>query len=223
MNMEIKVLQNIFASNRQYADEIRALLKTKKIFMIDMMGSPGSGKTRVNDRLIASLKERYRIAVIEADVSTTKDAEKLAVHNVPVIQIETGLFGRECHVESSWVKKCLLEFDLDKLDFIIIENIGNLVCPAEYELGDDMRVVVLSIAEGEDKPLKYPLMFSSSRIVLLNKIDLLPHLSYDLDEVKKNIKSVSPQMRIFEASAVTGQGFEAFIDYLAQKIDEKIG
>jgi hydrogenase nickel incorporation protein HypB len=220
--MEIKVLKNIFASNKQYADEIKVLLKKKKIFMIDMMGSPGSGKTRVTDRIIASMKDKYRIAVIEADVSTTKDAEKLAVHNVPIIQIETNLFGRECHVESSWVKKCLEDFDPDKIDFVIIENIGNLVCPAEFELGDDIRVVVLSIAEGEDKPVKYPLMFSSSQVVLLNKIDLLPHLSYDIDEVKKNIKSVNPQMEIFEASAVTEQGFDAFIDYISQKIEEKI-
>jgi hydrogenase nickel incorporation protein HypB len=220
--MEIKVLKNIFASNKQYADEIKVLLKKKKIFMIDMMGSPGSGKTRVTDRMIASMKDKYRIAVIEADVSTTKDAEKLAVHNVPIIQIETNLFGRECHVESSWVKKCLEDFDLDKLDFVIIENIGNLVCPAEFELGDDIRVVVLSIAEGEDKPVKYPLMFSSSQVVLLNKIDLLPHLSYDIDEVKKNIKSVNPQMKIFGASAVTGQGLDAFIDYISLKIEGKI-
>jgi hydrogenase nickel incorporation protein HypB len=220
--MEIKVLKNIFASNKQSADEIKALLKQKKIFMIDMMGSPGGGKTRVTDRMIASLKDKYKIAVIEADVSTTKDAEKLAVHNIPIIQIETNLFGRECHVESSWVKKCLEDFDLEKLDFVIIENIGNLVCPAEFELGDDIRVVVLSIAEGEDKPVKYPLMFSSSQVVVLNKIDLLPHLSYDLDEVKKNIKSVNPQMKIFGASAITGQGFDAFIDYIAEKIEEKI-
>jgi hydrogenase nickel incorporation protein HypB len=220
--MEIRILKNILASNKQFADEIRALLKTKKIFMIDMMGSPGSGKTKVTDRLIASLKDKYRIAVIEADVSTTKDAEKLAVHNVPIIQIKTDLFGRECHVESSWVKKCLLDFELNKLDFVIIENIGNLVCPAEYELGDDMRIVVLSIAEGEDKPLKYPLMFSSSQVALLNKIDLLPHLSYDLNEVKSNIKSVNPGMQIFEASAVTGQGFDEFINYIAQMIEDKI-
>ena len=220
--MEIKILKNIFAANEAVADEIRDILRQKKIFMIDMMGSPGGGKTAVTDRIISSLKSKYRIAVIEADVSTAKDAEKLAVHNIPIIQIETNLFGRECHVESSWVKKCLEDFDLENLDFVIIENIGNLVCPAEFELGDDLRVVVLSITEGEDKPVKYPIMFHTSQAVVLNKIDLLPYLKYDLAEAKQNIASVNPAMRVFEASAVTGQGFDAFISYLEENIERKI-
>ena len=220
--MEITVLKDIFSSNAQVASEIKDLLKKKKIFMIDMMGSPGGGKTTVTDRIIASLKNKYRIAVIEADISTTKDAEKLAKHDIPIIQIETNLFGGECHVESSWVLRSLEKFDLDKIDFVIIENVGNLVCPAEFELGDDLRVVVLSLTEGEDKPAKYPLMFRTSQTVILNKIDLLPHLIYDLNEVKKNIKSVNPDMKLFEASAITGQGFDAFLTYLSDLIDKKI-
>ncbi len=220
--MEIKILKNIFESNAQVAGEIKDLLRQRKIFMIDMMGSPGGGKTTVTERIINSLKDKYRIAVIEADVSTTRDSEKLARHGIQIIQIETNLFGRECHVESSWVKKCLEDFDLDNIDFVIIENIGNLVCPAEFELGDDTRVVVLSITEGEDKPVKYPLMFSSSQTVILNKIDLLPYLNYDINEVKENIKSVNPGMEIFEVSAVTGQGFEALINSIDEKISRKI-
>ena len=220
--MEITVLKDIFSSNQQVAGEIKNLLKKKKIFMVDMMGSPGGGKTTVTDRIIGSLKGKYRIAVIEADISTTKDAEKLAKHDIPIIQIETNLFGGECHVESSWVLRSLEKFNLDNIDFVIIENVGNLVCPAEFELGDDLRVVVLSLTEGEDKPAKYPLMFRTSRTVILNKIDLLPHLNYDLNEVKKNIKSVNPDMKIFEASATTGQGFDAFLSYLTDLIDKKI-
>lgn len=220
--MEIKVLKDIFESNVQSANEIRDLLKKKKIYMIDMMGSPGGGKTTVTDRIISSLKKKYRIAVIEADISTTKDAEKLAKHDIPIVQIETKLFGGECHVESAWVLRCLEKFDLDNLDFVIIENVGNLVCPAEFELGDDERIVVLSITEGEDKPAKYPLMFNSSKTVILNKIDLIPHLNYDLKEVRKNIKSVNPDMNIFEASAVTGKGFDDFLKYLKENIDKKI-
>jgi hydrogenase nickel incorporation protein HypB len=220
--VEITVLKDIFASNAQVANEIKDLLKKKKIFMIDMMGSPGGGKTTVTDRIIGSLKNKYRIAVIEADISTTKDAEKLAKHDIPIIQIETNLFGGECHVESNWVLKSLEKFDLDTINFVIIENVGNLVCPAEFELGDDLRVVVLSLTEGEDKPAKYPLMFRTSQTVILNKIDLLPHLNYDLNEVKKNIKSVNPDMKVFEASAITGQGFDAFLSYLTGMIDKKI-
>ncbi len=220
--MEITVLKDIFESNVQVANDIKELLKKKKIFMIDMMGSPGGGKTTVTDRIVNSLKDRYKIAIIEADISTTKDAEKLAKHDIPIVQIETNVFGGECHVESSWVQKCLEKFDLDSLDLVIIENVGNLVCPAEFELGDDVRIVVLSLTEGEDKPAKYPLMFNTSQTVILNKIDLLPHLNYDLDEVRKNIKSVNSNMIIFEASATTGEGFDTFLDYLTENIDKKI-
>ncbi len=220
--MEITILKDIFESNAQVANEIKDLLSKKKIFMIDMMGSPGGGKTTTTDRIINSLKDKYRIAIIEADISTSKDAEKLAKHDIPIVQIETNIYGGECHVESTWVQKSLEKFDLDNLDLVIIENVGNLVCPAEFELGDDVRVVVLSLTEGEDKPAKYPLMFNTSQTVILNKIDLLPHITYDLDEVKKNIKSVNPDMKIFEASAVTGEGFDAFLDYITGMIDKKI-
>lgn len=220
--MEITVLKDIFESNAQVANEIKDLLLKKKIFMIDMMGSPGGGKTTVTDKIINAFKDRYRIAIIEADISTTKDAEKLSKHDIPIVQIETNIFGGECHVESTWVQKSLEKFDLDNLDLVIIENVGNLVCPAEFELGDDIRVVVLSLTEGEDKPAKYPLMFRTSQCVILNKIDLLPHLNYDLNEVKKNIKSVNPDMTIFEASAITGEGFDKFLDYMDGLIAKKI-
>lgn len=219
--MEIKVLKDIFEANTKKADEIRAILREKKVFMIDMMGSPGGGKTTVVDKIIDSLKKKYKIAIIEADVSTSNDSEKLARHDIPIIQIETNLFGRECHVESSWVMKCLDDFNLDELDFVIIENIGNLVCPAEFELGDDMRVVVLSITEGEDKPVKYPLMFNTSKVTILNKIDLLPYLNFDMDEVVKNIRTVNPEMKIFEASAATGKGFDDIIDFFDKEIQKK--
>ena len=220
--MEIKILKDIFSSNIQVSNEVKDTLAQKKIFMIDMMGLPGGGKTAVIDRIISSLKEKFRIAIIEADVSTSKDSERLVAHDIPIIQIETNLFGRECHVESSWVKKCLEDFDLDKIDCIIIENIGNLVCPAEFELGDDIRIVVLSITEGEEKPVKYPLMFNTSQATILNKIDLLPHLQYNMDEVRNNIRAVNPEMKIFEASATTGEGFEDVVNFISEKIEKKI-
>lgn len=220
--MEIKVLKDIFESNEEMADQTRALLAEKKIYMIDIMSSPGSGKTTITDRIITALKDDYRIAVIEGDIKTTKDAEKLAKHDIPITQIETSLFGGDCHLESSWIRKCLDGFDLDSLDFVIIENIGNLVCPAEFELGDDERVVVLSVTEGEDKPAKYPLMFNSSQTLLLNKIDLLPYLDYSMDEVMQNIRKANPTINIFKMSSKTGEGFDAFITHLRNNIEKKI-
>ncbi len=219
--MEIKVLKDILASNESRAEEIRSLLKEKKVYMVDFMSSPGSGKTTLLDAVIGRLKSRYRIAVIEGDIKTTRDAERLAGHDVPIVQIETSLFGGDCHLESSWIRKCLEGFDLNALDLIIIENIGNLVCPAEFELGDDERVVVLSVTEGEDKPVKYPLMFNSSHTLLLNKVDLLPHLDYSVDEVMENIKRVNPKMTVFRTSAKTGEGIDEFVAHLAENIEKK--
>ncbi|MBN2158511.1 MAG: hydrogenase nickel incorporation protein HypB [Spirochaetes bacterium] len=221
--MEIKILQDIMQSNKNVAGEVKALLESKKIYMIDMMSSPGSGKTMLTDRLIGALKERYRIAVIEGDIKTTRDAERLAKHNIPIFQIETDRFGGDCHLESSWVKNCLEQFDLDSLDLVIIENVGNLVCPAEFQLGDDERIVVLSVTEGEDKPAKYPLMFNTSDTLVLNKIDLLPHLDYSMDELMANIKNVNPKIEVFQVSAKTGEGMDSLVQHISAGIDGKKG
>lgn len=220
--MEIKILKDILEINKNAAAEIKDLLKKKKVYMIDMMSSPGSGKTTLNDMLINELKKKYRIAVIEGDIKTTKDAERLARHNIPIFQIETDRFGGDCHLESTWIKKCLDQFDLDNLDLVIVENIGNLVCPAEFQLGDDERIVVLSVAEGEDKPAKYPLMFNSSDTMVLNKIDLLPYLDYSIDELMDNLKKVNPKITVFQVSAKTGAGIEPLIQHISGNIDKKI-
>ena len=220
--MEIKVLKDIFESNKERAVEIKELLAKKKVYMIDLMSSPGSGKTTITDKILSELKGDYRIAVIEGDIKTTRDAEKLSKHNIPIIQIETALFGGDCHLESSWIMKCLEQFDLDSIDLVIIENIGNLVCPAEFELGDDERIVVLSVTEGEDKPLKYPLMFNSSATMLLSKTDLLPHLDYNVDEALENARRANPKINIFKVSSKTGEGFGDFIAHLRRSIDAKI-
>ncbi|MDY6934797.1 MAG: hydrogenase nickel incorporation protein HypB [Spirochaetota bacterium] len=220
--MEIKILKNIFESNVEMAGSIRDLLIQEKVYMIDIMGSPGSGKTTLTDKIVTSLKDEYRIGIIEGDIKTTKDSEKLTKHKVPIVQIETSLFGGDCHLESSWIKKSLEEFDLSIIDLIIIENIGNLVCPAEFELGDDERIVVLSVTEGEDKPVKYPLMFNTSKTLILNKIDLLPYLDYNLEEVKDNIRRVNPNMNLFQLSATSGEGYNRFIEYLRTNINNKL-
>ncbi len=221
--MEIKILQDILKSNKDVAGEIRQMLREKNVYMIDMMSSPGSGKTTLNDKIIGKLKEKYRIGVIEGDIKTTKDAERLAKHDIPIIQIETDRFGGDCHLESTWIKKCLEGFDLDKLDLVIVENIGNLVCPAEFEIGDDERMVVLSVTEGEDKPAKYPLMFNTCRTMVLNKIDLLPYLDYSMDELMKNLSNVNPGMKVIQVSATKGDGMDELITHISRNIDKKIG
>ena len=220
--MEIKILKDILELNKNAAAEVKDLLKRKKVYMIDMMSSPGSGKTTLNDKLIGALKKKYRIAVIEGDIKTTKDAERLAAHNIPIFQIETDRFGGDCHLESTWIKKCLDQFDLDNLDLVIVENIGNLVCPAEFQLGDDERIVVLSVTEGEDKPAKYPLMFNTSDTMVLNKVDLLPHLDYSMDELMDNLKKVNPTIKVFQVSAKTGAGMEPLLKHISDNIERKI-
>jgi hydrogenase nickel incorporation protein HypB len=219
--MEIKILQDILESNKNAAAEVKEILRQKKIYMIDMMSSPGSGKTTLNDKLIGALKSKYRIGVIEGDIKTTKDAERLAKHDIQIFQIETDRFGGDCHLESSWIKKCLEQFDLNSLDMVIVENIGNLVCPAEFQLGDDERIVVLSVTEGEDKPAKYPLMFNTSETLVLNKTDLLPHLDYDMKEMLDNLKKVNPTIRIFQVSAKTGEGMDALAAHISDRIEAK--
>ncbi len=221
--MEITILQDILHTNKEMAAEVAAILKEKKVYMINMMSSPGSGKTTLVDKVIGRLKDSYRIAVIEGDIKTTKDAERLSKHAIPIIQIETERFGGDCHLESSWIRQCLDQFDLGALDLIIIENVGNLVCPSEFQLGDDERIVVLSVTEGEDKPAKYPLAFNSSHTMVLNKIDLLPHLEYNMDEMETNLKKVNPGMNVFRVSAVKGDGIEEFAAHLSRKIDAKKG
>ncbi|MBN1531171.1 MAG: hydrogenase nickel incorporation protein HypB [Spirochaetes bacterium] len=219
--MEIPVLQDILHTNKEMAAEIADLLKEKRVYMINLMSSPGSGKTTLVDKLIGKLKDRYRIAVIEGDIKTTKDAERLVKHGIPVIQIETERFGGDCHLESSWIRQCLDQFDLESLDLVIIENVGNLVCPSEFQLGADERVVVLSVTEGEDKPAKYPLAFNTSQTLILNKIDLLPHLEYSMQELEANLKRVNPAMEAYRVSATKGDGIEKLAAHLAARIDAK--
>lgn len=219
--MKIQILKDILQSNREMASEIISLLNDKKIYMVDIMGSPGSGKTTLIEKIISVLKDRYKIAVIEGDIKTTKDAERLVQHNIPIIQIETERFGGDCHLESSWVKKCLDSFDLDSLDFIIIENVGNLVCPAEFELGDDERIVVYSITEGEDKPVKYPLVFNTSKTIIINKIDLLPYLDFELEELNNNLWKVNPNIKKFQVSAIKDDGMDTLITHFVENIDKK--
>ena len=216
--MEIKVMANILDKNEQIAAEVNKLLSERGIFVFNLLGSPGSGKTSLLERTIAALKDELRMAVIEGDLFTSKDAERIARHGVPVVQINTG---GGCHLDASMVKNVLDKLALDDLDLIIIENVGNLVCPAEFNIGEDVKVTVLSITEGEDKPLKYPLIFKQSRVAILNKIDLLPYTEFNLQAAVDDITSINPHITLLEASCRTGEGLDRWFDWLRHQVESK--
>ncbi len=216
--MKIKVLKDVLAANEAISQEIQSLLSKNKVLAINVMSSPGSGKTRILEKTIEALKPGLSAGVIAGDVATTRDAERLSKHTKSVVQIDTDAFGGKCHLEAQWVKKALSSFDLSRLDVLFVENVGNLICPTGFNLGEEIKVVVLSVTEGEDKPLKYPSMFSTAHAIIINKIDLLPHLDFDMKALRKNVKDVAPRASVFELSASSGEGMERWIDWLSSRI-----
>jgi len=221
--MEIKVLKKILETNEKMADENRRFLREKGILCVNMMSSPGSGKSTIIERTVEKLGDRFKFGVIEGDIQTTLDAERMARLGVETFQINTGPFGGDCHLEAGWIRAALNEMKLDGLDFLFIENIGNLVCPAEFDVGSHLNAVVLSTPEGEDKPLKYPFMFRVSHVMLVNKIDLLPHLDMDVEALRKNVLGVNPGLKIIEISAKTGQGIDRWIELLLAEREKLTG
>jgi len=220
---EIKVVRRVLDANDIMAGQNRRLFKKRNVFVLNMMSSPGSGKTTTLEKTLTRIMPEIRSAVIVGDICTTNDADRLACSGAPVVQINTDEFGGDCHLAAHVIEKALDGMDLDNLDLLIVENIGNLVCPAEFDIGEDCRVVVLSVTEGEDKPAKYPLMFRECDAALLNKIDLLPYLDYDRRAAVNTILQVHPGMPIFELSAKTEEGFEPWIEWLKNKVKSKVG
>jgi len=218
--MEIKVLEEVLAANELIAREINALLSENRIFGVNMMSSPGSGKTTILEKTIEALMPEVNVGVIAGDVATTRDAERLSEHNASVIQIDTDTFGGACHLEAQWVKRALPTFDLKKLDVLFIENIGNLICPSGYNLGEHIKVVVVSVTEGEDKPIKYPAIFSMAHVVLVNKIDLLPHLDFDIVKLRAHINNVAANSIVFELSARSDEGMDKWVEWLKLRVKE---
>lgn len=213
--MKIQVVTNILAANDRIADENRALFAAKKIYVINLMSSPGAGKTSLVERTILALRDRFRIGVIEGDIQSTYDAERVAALGIPVVQINTG---GGCHLDANMIREALPGLDLDAIDLLIVENVGNLVCPAEFHVGEDAKVMILSTAEGADKPLKYPLIFQASQVMLLNKMDLMPHLDFDLAKARREALTLNPDLEIFEVSCRTGEGLEGWFDWLAKRV-----
>lgn len=214
--MKVKVVTNILEANDRIAAENRKLFSDAGVFVMNIMSGPGAGKTSLLERTIQALAGTLRIGVIEGDIAGSDDAERIEKHGVPVVQINTG---GGCHLDANMIREVLDEFPLKELDLLIIENVGNLVCPAEFNLGENMKVMLLSIAEGHDKPLKYPLMFQESSALVLNKIDLAPYTDADLGKIKKDSLSLNPNLKIFEVSCKTGDGigeWTAWLQYLVK-------
>jgi hydrogenase nickel incorporation protein HypB len=219
--MEIKIVKKILAKNDAAAGELRALFAQKKILAVNLMSSPGSGKTALLDKTLSVLGGSLRVAVIEGDIATTLDSERLARHNVPLVQVNTDTFGGDCHLEANMIAGAVEQLALDALDLLFIENVGNLVCPAEFDLGEDMKVALLSTTEGEDKPLKYPLMFKVCGTTLITKCDLTEVLEFDVDAAQANVLNVNPDTRVLRTSAKSGQGVDAWIALLKERLAAK--
>ena len=212
--VHVKVLEGVLDANATIAAANRADFDRSHVTVVNLMSAPGAGKTALLER-VAHRLDGVRVGVLEGDVQGTLDAERIASLHVPVTQIETGSgFGGECHLDANMVRSAIPSLPLAEIDLLLIENVGNLVCPAEFAVGEDFRVMVSSVTEGEEKPLKYPLMFRASDLVIVNKIDLLPHLDFDLDRFLRNLDEVHPDVPRLLVSARTGEGVDAVREWL---------
>lgn len=213
----ITIERKVLEKNDVIAEDIRNKLKQHKIFSFNLVSSPGSGKTSVVEQTIKYLKNKIAIGVIEGDVQTDLDAQRVEQLQVPVAQIVTN---GGCHLEAGLVRDALINLDYSKLKVLIIENVGNLVCPSGYDLGEDLKVVILSTTEGEDKPLKYPSMFRRASVLIINKIDLLPYVNCSIEKIKQNALTINPELIIFEVSCVTNEGIDKWCDWILTNINK---
>lgn len=215
---EFKILEikkSVFADNNQQAQELRQELKDRKIFLLNLMSSPGSGKTTTLTRTIDKLKDDLKIGVMEADIDSDVDARTIQQAGVKVIQLHTGGM---CHLDADMTRQGLEGLDADGANLVILENVGNLVCPAEFDTGAVKNAMILSVPEGDDKPLKYPLMFSICDVVLINKVDVMPYFNFDMEKCKANIKQRNPNAKIIPISALTGEGIEEWTSWLGKEV-----
>src|SRR6266487_5944221 len=208
---KVTIAQNILTANDTIAEQVHALLAARGIRTINMMSSPGAGKTTLLEKTIARLRGRLVLGVIEGDVETSADAERIEAAGAETVQINTR---GACHLEAHMIRSALAELELEHIHLLIIENIGNLVCPSAWDLGEDIRVVVVSTTEGDDKPAKYPQMFAASQVMIVNKIDLLPYVDYDVAKVKRQALAINPHLQIFELSCRTGEGLDTWCEWL---------
>ena len=213
--MKVKVLKNILDANDQIASRNQQKFNEQGVLAINIMSSPGAGKTSLIRRTLARLKDRVRIAVIEGDIASTIDADQISEDGVPVVQINTG---GACHLDANMVSSALDNLSLEDIGLLLIENVGNLVCPAGFKIGEHKRVMLLSIPEGDDKPHKYPLMFTESQVLLVNKIDLLPLLDFDFTTFRQAVTGLNPNAKIFQLSCKTGEGLDEWVSWLESEL-----
>jgi len=212
--MNVKVVSRILEANDRIAGENRKIFKESGIYVLNLMSAPGAGKTTLLETTIKALKGRKRIGVIEGDIETDRDAQRIASHGVPVVQINTK---GACHLDANMIREAITGFPLEEIDLLFVENVGNLVCPAEFDVGENEKVMILSVTEGDDKPLKYPLMFQESAALLLNKIDLLPYIDCSMERIRDDVAKLNPKIKIFETSCKTGEGLDGWYDWLTSK------
>jgi len=215
--MEVKVVKDILGANERIAERNRQLLDSNNVFAVNLMSSPGAGKTSLILQTLKRLKGKIRIGVIEGDVSSSLDAELVAKEGVPAVQINTG---GGCHLDANMTSSALGNMTLKDIKLLLIENVGNLICPAEFALGEHRKVLISSIPEGDDKPFKYPLMFHQADAVLINKIDLLPYLKFDAQAFSRTIKKMNEKVKIIQISCTTGQGIEEWVSWLLKQIEK---
>ncbi len=218
--VEIRIAKKLMGANDEIASGVRDLLREKKITAVNVMGSPGSGKTTLLERLVAFSKGRWRVAVIEGDLETSRDAERMDRAGVRAVQVTTG---KGCHLHAGMVQDALSALEPDALDLLYIENVGNLVCPSGFDLGEDFRIVVVSVTEGDDKAGKYPPMFARADLLVLNKIDLLPHVDFDVERFETEAQEIQPKVDLFRISCRTGEGVDALAAKVAAAVAGKKG
>lgn len=211
----IDVKEEILSDNRDLANEIRSEMSARGVFLLNIMGSPGSGKTSLILRTVEQLRDRYRIAVVETDIDSLVDSEKVAAVGIPVVQIKTG---GSCHADAAMVERALSTLPLDDLDLVILENVGNLVCPAETDTGASRNVVLLSVPEGDDKPLKYPLVFTVADAMVINKVDFVPLTDFDLDSARQRASALNPGMDVYEVSCATSSGIADWVEWIDRRL-----
>jgi hydrogenase nickel incorporation protein HypB len=216
--MQIKVIRKILEANDRISDQLKQMFTEKNILVLNLMSSPGAGKTTLLEKTLTDLKDEFNMAVIEGDLQTSNDAERIAATGAQVVQINTE---GGCHLDGSMVLEAAAQMDLDDVDILFVENVGNLVCPAEFNVGEDHKVTILSVVEGDDKPEKYPLIFAESRVMLLNKIDLLPYVDFSLDKASNFARSLNAKIEIYPVSAKTKEGLDFWYDWLRKEAGEK--
>ena len=214
--MEIKIMKNILDRNQNKANEVRNLLALNKVLMVNIISSPGAGKTTLLERTCEELGAKLRIAVIEGDITTDRDAQRLKKYNIPIVVINTE---GGCHLDSHSIFRVLGEFDLENIDILFVENVGNLICPSQFDLGEEFKIAVVSTTEGDDKPGKYPMLFREAKAVLLNKVDLIPYTNFNFDSFRSDLGKINARIPLFEISCTRGDGLAEWYNWISEKVN----